>query len=212
MERWTFMGLVRRKLEADHLAREQTLRLSRTIIQLCANAIRATHRQEFDQAQRLLGQAREAVSQMHQAVMGQAETLCGGIIHDAEKEYAEAWATLHLVLGRELPNPDSLQVGYAAYLNGLGEAAGELRRYILDTLRRGEVGRSEELLDIIDDIYTLLVTIDLPDAVTGGLRRTTDMVRGVLERTRGDLTLARQQQGLNQQINALSRRLDDWHE
>lgn len=93
-------------------------------------------------------------------------------------------------MGEPIPAPEELQLSDAAYLNGLGEAVGEMRRYVLDTIRKGDLSRSEEILTTMDDIYTVLVTMDFPDALTSGLRRTTDMVRGVLERTRSDLTLA----------------------
>ena len=107
---------------------------------------------------------------------------------------------LALVTGKKLPDPDKLGVEAVAYLNGLGEAAGELRRYILDSLRRGELAQGEELLGAMDDIYNTLVSMDFPDAITGGLRRTTDMVRGVLERTRSDLTLTIRQKELENKL------------
>ncbi len=125
-----------------------------------------------------------------------------GLVHDSQKEYTEARTTLALISGAPIPDPDELGVGYAPYLNGLGEAAGELRRHILDAMRRGEMERCEEILGMMDDIYGLLVTIDFPDALTGGLRRTTDMVRGVLERSRGDLTIALRQKQLETKLEA----------
>ena len=113
-----------------------------------------------------------------------------GFVHDAQKEYAEASLTLALIDGRPLPTPAELGASCAAYLNGLGEAVGELRRHLLDSLRNGEVERCEGVLAAMSDIYDVLVTMDYPEAVTEGLRRTTDAVRGILERTRGDLTMA----------------------
>ncbi|MEX1158605.1 MAG: haloacid dehalogenase, partial [Thermomicrobiales bacterium] len=125
-----------------------------------------------------------------------------GYVQDAQKEYAEANIVLGIISGRGVPSPEDLSVENAVYLNGLGEAAGELRRYVLDSLRRWKPERAETLLVAMDDIYGLLVTVDYPDAITGGLRRTTDMVRGVLERTRGDLTVALQNRSL---LEALER-------
>ena len=113
-----------------------------------------------------------------------------GPLHDAKKELAEAWLTLALVRDEPLPGPDELQIDIAPYCNGLAEAASELRRQLLDRLRAGDLARAETLMGAMDDIYSLLVTIDYPDGVTGGLRRTTDALRAVLERTRGDLTTA----------------------
>jgi translin len=131
----------------------------------------------------------------------------GGVIRDAQKELAEGSITLALVTGKSLPSPSELGVDAAAYLNGLGEAVGELRRYLLDSMRRGDLSRGEELLAAMDDIYSVLVTMDFPDAITGGLRRTTDMVRGVLEKTRSDLTLAISQKDLEKRLDRLEKDL-----
>jgi len=186
-------------------ARDKALRLSRESIRYSSNSIRAAHRRELELAQELLTSAHALVSEMVEAVTDQESLRYTGFIHDAQKECAEASITLALVAGRPIPDPDELGVSYAAYLNGLGEAAGEMRRHLLDILRAGEVERCEELLQDMDDIYSLLVTIDFPDALTGGLRRTTDMVRGVLERTRGDLTLSLRQRDLERKLEAFGK-------
>jgi translin len=132
-----------------------------------------------------------------------------GSLRDAQKEYVEGCAVLNIVTGKLLPTAEELAVDSAAYLNGLGEAASELRRYLLDSTRKGDISKGEKLLTAMDDIYSVLVTIDFPDAITGGLRRTTDMLRGVLERTRSDLTLLITQQDLGARIENLEKRLED---
>jgi translin len=177
-------------------AREKVMPLCRETIRHCGNAIRAIHRQEFDQAKELLKSARSRLSEVEPAVSGAGELGYAGFFRDAQKEFAEASITLALVTGKRIPDPDELGVDGVAYLNGMGEAVGELRRYLLDSMRQGDLSRGEELLSAMDDIYNTLVTMDFPDAITGGLRRTTDMVRGVLEKTRSDLTLAIGQKGL----------------
>jgi translin len=179
-----------------YIARERGLQLSREAIRHSANAIRAVHRQELENAENLLKQAKEALKEAAQALEGHPELYYAGFLGDAQKEYAEASLTLAIVSGRPLPHPQELGVGLTSYLKGLGEAVGELRRYILDSLRRGDTSRCEELMEVMDEIYTLLITMDFPEGVTGGLRHTTDMVRGALERTRGDLTLALRQREL----------------
>lgn len=181
-------------------AREKVLPLCREVIRYCSQAIRATHRQEFDQAKKLLESAHNLLNTMEQIIMECSELAHAGFIRDAQKEFAEGSITLALVTGKPLPSPDELGVDAAAYLNGLGEAAGELRRYLLDSMRRGDLSRGEELLAAMDDIYSVLVTMDFPDAITMGLRRTTDMVRGVLEKTRSDLTLVIQQKELENKL------------
>lgn len=188
-------------------ARERALALSREIIRGSANAIRAVHRGEFDRAEEGLAHVRELTEQASAALRDHQDIFHAGFVHDAQKEYAEARITLAIVRGSDLPEPEELGVGYAAYLNGMGEAVGELRRHLLDYMRHGEVARCEDLLRAMDDIYGLLVTIDFPDAMTGGLRRTTDAVRGILEKTRGDLTVAMRQRDLEETLRAFERRL-----
>lgn len=131
-----------------------------------------------------------------------------GYTQDALKEYAEAHLVLAFLAGDEPPTGEMIGVEPAAYLNGLAEAASELRRAILDGLRRGEVARGEQLLGVMDDIYSALITVDFPEAITGGLRRTTDALRAVLERTRGDVTAAIRQEYLVTAMRALEARLD----
>ena len=200
----SFADQIRLSFLAKDAAREKVLPLCREVIRYCSQAIRATHRQEFDQAQELLESARNFLDEVKQTIASHSELGYTGFVRDAQKEFAEGSITLALVIGKPLPSPDALGIDAAAYLNGLGEAVGELRRYLLDSMRRGDLSRGEELLAAMDDIYNVLVTMDFPDAITGGLRRTTDMVRGVLERTRSDLTLAIRQKDLENKLGQFS--------
>jgi translin len=186
----------REELDRKNAAREQVLRWSRDLVRACATSIRAVHRRELEQAQELLQQARGLDEQITSTLKDLGDIYWTGYVQDAQKELVEAHATYALVTGGPLPDPTRLGVAPAPYLNGLAEAVGELRRYLLDNLRRGELDRCEALLQAMDDIYSLLVTLDYPDALTGGLRRTTDSTRGILEKTRGDLTLALRQEAL----------------
>jgi len=192
------------KISADFLAkdaaREKALPLCREAIRCCSRAIRAIHRREFDSAEDKLGKARQLIGEAQNSIATCRELKNSGFLWNAQKEFAEGSITLALITQKNLPSPDELGTDYAPYLNGLGEAVGELRRYILDSLRKGDQSRGEELLQAMDDIYDVLVTMDFPDAITGGLRHTTDMVRGVLERTRSDLTLAIQQKSLGDKL------------
>jgi translin len=196
---------IRQTLSSRDAARERVIPLCRETIRHCGNAIRAIHRQEFDQAKKLLKSARSRLGEVEPGISGYSELSYAGIVRDAQKEFAEASITLALVTGNPLPDPDELGVDAVAYLNGMGEAVGELRRYLLDSMRGGDLSRGEELLSAMDDIYNTLVTMDFPDAITGGLRRTTDMVRGVLERTRSDLTLAMGQKDLADKLADFSK-------
>ena len=197
---------IRISLSAKDAAREKVLPLCRELIRYSSNTIRAIHRQEFEQAKELLASARKLRDEIEQVTAEWEELRYTGPVRDAQKELAEASATLALVLGKPLPSPEKLEVDLAAYLNGLGEAVGELRRYLLDSMRRGDLSRGEELLSAMDDIYSALVTMDFPDAITSGLRHTTDNVRGILEKTRGDLTLAVRQKDLETKIRSLEQK------
>jgi len=191
---------IRQDFSAKDAAREKSMPLCREAIRYSGNAIRAVHRREFDKAEGMLKTAGKLLKEAEQSIANGIELHNTSFLRDSQKEYAEGSITLALIKGEKLPDPDELGTDYAAYLNGMGEAVGELRRYLLDSLRKGDRSRGEELLQAMDDIYSTLVTVDFPDAITGGLRRTTDMVRGVLERTRSDLTLALRQHNLETKL------------
>ena len=199
---------IRESFSAKDAAREKVLPLCRESIRYSSNAIRAVHRQELDQARALLQSARALLNEANQAIDTDNELGRTGYFRDAQKEFAEGSITLALVTGEQPPDPDELGVDSVAYLHGLGEAVGEIRRYLLDSMRKGDLSRGEEFLSAMDDIYNILVTIDFPDAITGGLRRTTDMVRGVLERTRSDLTLTIRQKDLEDRLGKLDTKED----
>jgi translin len=194
-------------LGLKHAARERALPKSRAAIRYCANSIRATHRQEFQQAQELIAQAFALLNEMTDDLRDHQDIFFAGFVQDAQKEYAEAAAFFALAQSRPLPEAHELSIGWAPYLNGLGETVGELRRYVLDQMRRGNIDQCEMFLRYMDDIYALLTLVDFPDAITQGLRRTTDTARSILEKTRGDLTIAVSQAQLEQRMLALQQAL-----
>jgi translin len=190
-------------------AREKALAAARKSIRASANAIRAIHRGELDQAHRLMEESRAAIQSGREAVReDHPEVYFAGFLQDAQKEYAEARLTEVIVVGADIPGPDELEVELAPYLNGMAETIGEGRRAILDLLRRGETGESERILSAMEEMYFLLVSMDYPDAITGNLRRSTDVARSILERTRGDLSVALVQRNLQEALEAGLRRLE----
>jgi translin len=190
----------REQLEAKHRAREMALPLTRDVVRLSANSIRATHRGDFPAAEGLLEQAREKLDQIEDGLRDQREIYHTGFVHDAQKEFAEAHTTLAFIADRPLPTPEDLGVMAASYLNGIGETIGELRRHLLDRLRAGDIDHCEKTLAAMSDIYDVLVTMDYPEGVTSGLRRTADAMRAILERTRGDFTMAYVQRRLEDRL------------
>ena len=201
-------GSLREMLDGTNKVREEALQVSREVIRLSANSIRASHREEFDEACELKSQARKKVDETRQMLRDKREIYYTGYVQDAQKEYAESELTYAII--REMPFPPQSELGVEApaYLNGLAEAIGESRRHVLDVMRKGDMERAERILTIMDDVYYILITFDYPDAVTQGLRRQTDMVRGVLERTRGDLTILQEQHRLEDQQRKLQESIE----
>jgi translin len=191
---------IRDEFEAKNAVRDAALQRSRTLIRYCANAIRAAHRGDLSEARELLDTASKAAREMKADVEAYGDLYHAGYTQDALKEYVEAQVVYAFVSSGELPSPADLGVESAAYLKGLAEAASEMRRHALDLMRRNRLERAETIMDLMDDVYGQLMTIDFPDAITGGLRRTTDMLRGVVERTRGDLTTAIRQEMMRQAL------------
>lgn len=195
------------RLEQKNGQREQVLAGSRHLVQHSARAIRAVHRREWGAADDILRDAAALLADMAVAARGHSDLMSAGYTLDAQKEYAEAHLTRALVRGEELPGPEDLGVQDAAWLNGLGEAGGELRRVALDMIRRGEISSAESVLEQMQEIYVFLSTVDFPDAITRGIKRTNDMVRGVTERTRGDLTVAARQEELKAALERFEERV-----
>lgn len=198
---------INQAFEAKSAVRDRTLGRSRSLIRHCANSIRATHRGDDVEAQALLQTARDTAAEMINDAQQYPDVYHAGYTQDALKELAEAHITRAIILQKPLPTPEMLKVEDAAFLKGLAEAAGELRRFALDALRRGDVSHAEYLLRNMEDIYSVLVTVDFPDSITNGLRRATDMVRGVLERTRGDVTTAVRQEAMKTALQEFEQRI-----
>ncbi len=191
---------IRQDFTIRDAAREKLLPLCREAIRCCSQSIRALHRRQFDSAEKELKTASDILNKAFKATGSYNELNNAGYYRDAQKELAEASLTLALVTDKQLPTPEELSIEPSAYLNGLAEAACELRRFLLDSIRRDDLKKVESIMESMDDIYDTLIVMDFPDTITGGLRRNTDIVRGVLEKTRGELTLIMRQKNLEDML------------
>lgn len=206
---WNVAGIVERiigRFDATHQVRNEAVDSGRRLVRLAANTIRALHREDAADADRLAREAETLCARIAASTRPYPSIYWAGYVQDAMKEYAEARLTAAVLRDQPLPTPEDLGIEDAAYLNALAEAASELRRDVLDLLRRGRMDRAETLLGAMDEIYDSLISVDFPDAITGGLRRTTDQLRAVLERTRGDLTLAVRQDRLEAALRVEERK------
>ncbi|HOE01843.1 MAG TPA: haloacid dehalogenase [Anaerolineaceae bacterium] len=184
--------------------RDAALVQARQLTRVSALTIRAIHRGDKDEAHGLLNEARQLVLTLQRELADYPYLYHAGYTQDAIKEFAEASLTCALIENRRLPRPEELEIEHATYVNGMAEAIGELRRRCLDILRQGYSVEAERLLNTMDEIYNFLVTLDYPDAITNGLRRQTDLVRGIIERTRADLTLSLREQHLQEALQRFS--------
>jgi translin len=198
---------IRRSFDARTAARDLALAQTRLLTRHCANAIRAIHRDDTNLADDHLSEAKSLATGLKSDLADYPDLYFAGYTQDALKEFAEANLVYALVHQNILPSPEDLNVGAATYMQGLAEAVGELRRRCLDQLRLGNSEEAGRLLNIMDDIFTELITMDYPDAVTGGLRRLTDIARSILERTRGDLTISLRQEQLEKMLHRVEEKI-----
>ena len=199
---------IRKDFDARTSARDQALAQARQLTRACSLAIRAVHRDETDTMNEHLAEARTLADTLRADLAEYPDLFYAGYTQDALKEFVEANVTCALIQNQPLLTPEELGVADATYLNGLAEVVGELRRRTLDILRHGYSQEAERLLGIMDDIYSVLVTMDYPDAITNGLRRQTDLARGIIEKTRGDITFSLRGEHLEQAIGRLSAQLN----
>jgi translin len=199
-----FVEDARSVLDERFTVREKGYSGSRQVIRACANAIRALHRREWDEASRLIEQAGAQLSEITETLVGHPDILHAGFVWDAAKEYAEARITEALFKEKPVPGFVELGIDPVPYLNGLGEAVGEMRRRLLDLLRAGDVPAAEQALEAMDGIVDLLASMDYPDGMTSGLRRTTDVARALVERSRSDLTATVVQERLREDLSRLT--------
>jgi translin len=201
---------IRESFERQNQIRDEALSESRNLIRHAARAIRAIHREDADLAYENLQQADNLATALREGLSDDPDLYYSGYAQDALKEYCEAHLTVATILDQPWPSPEDLKVEYATYLNGMSEVVGELRRRIMDIMREGHSMEVERLLDVMDDIYAQLVTMDFPDALTYGLRRRTDIARSIIERTQADVTISYRQQELEKRIAALSEQLSQF--
>jgi translin len=202
------VAAMRERAQGMHQGREAGLQKCRALIQTSSKCIRHVHRHQFPEADALLVDAKKLAKEAREALAPYPELYHAGFLHDAEKEMVEAAGVLAIVRGELYPTADELGVATMAYLNGMGEAASEVRRFALDEMRKGLLEEAERILGLMEGIYDELISFDYPDGMTGGLRRTCDALRPVIERTRSDLTASVTQHALVKELRETRERLE----
>jgi translin len=204
----TIAERIRQNFDVRTSKRDEALKRARQLTRACSLAIRAVHRDDREAMDANLAEAQALADALREELKDHPELFFAGYTQDSLKEFVEANVTCALIQNQALQTPEELGVEEATYLNGLAEVVGELRRRTLDILRSGYSEEAERLLGIMDEIYSVLVTIDYPDAITNGLRRQTDLARGIIEKTRGDVTASLRGRQLTEAIRGLSSQLN----
>jgi translin len=204
----TIAERIRQNFDVRTSKRDEALKQARQLTRACSLAIRAVHRDDQEAMEANLAEAQTLADVLRDELKGHPELFFAGYTQDSLKEFVEAKVTCALIQNQALQTPEELGVEDATFLNGLAEVVGELRRRTLDILRSGYSQEAERLLGYMDEIYSVLVTIDYPDAITNGLRRQTDLARGIIEKTRGDVTASLRGQQLTEAIRGLSSQLN----
>ena len=204
----TIAERIRQNFDLRTSKRDEALKQARQLTRACSLAIRAVHRDDKEAMETNLAEAQTLADILRNDLKAHPELFFAGYTQDSLKEFVEAKVTCALIQNHPLQTPEELGVEDATYLNGLAEVVGELRRRTLDILRSGYSEEAERLLGIMDEIYSVLVTMDYPDAITNGLRRQTDLARGIIEKTRGDVTFSLRSAHLSEAIRGLSSQLN----
>ncbi len=199
---------IRKDFDARTAARDQALAQARQLTRACSLAIRAVHRDDHETMQAQLLEAHRLADTLRNSLVAYPDLFHAGYTQDALKEFVEANVTCALIKSQPLPTPEDLNVEPATFLNGLAEVVGELRRRTMDILRHGYSAEAERLMGVMDEIYSVLVTMDYPDAITNGLRRQTDLARGIIEKTRGDITFSLRGGHLEKAIGRLLKQMN----
>jgi len=191
---------MREYFDSQAKLREQALDSSRATIRASARAISAIHRGDNKEAEDFLAEARAGLNTLASLTTSGPEMADSGTVISAQQEYGEAELVKAAIMEGKLLEVQDIGITYKAYLGALADASGELRRHILDMIRANEIGRAESSLKLMERIFEILMEFDYADAVLPGMRRRQDVVRQILERTRGDLTIALRQQRLEQAL------------
>ncbi|NVM55165.1 MAG: haloacid dehalogenase [Candidatus Helarchaeota archaeon] len=200
---------IKKKLDIDDKNRETTLKISRQSIRFCQEAVRATHRGEFKKAREKLNESHKLIQEAEENIKKVNPRLYyKGYITDMHQEFVEASLFLTFMEGgTEIPDPGTLNVSNYAYLQGLGDVIGELRRHSLNAVRNEKVKEAENCLAIMEEIYNILHTLDYPEGLIPGIRRKVDRARGLTEKTRSELAYFQHGNKLVKSMNQLQKTL-----
>ena len=195
-----------KRFEKKDKIRERSLKLTRQAVRLSGEAIKAIHRGQSDVAESKLSDVRKILQETMEIVSDHLTPFHTRILETAQQEYVEASLLDAIVNNKKIHSPEELGVSDLSFLLGLGDVVGELRRYILDSIRSGSISEAERIFEVMDSIYYSLMSIDFPKGLIPNLRRKVDTARILLEKTHGELTGVLHREKLRSEIKKFEKR------
>jgi translin len=180
---------IEKSIDDKDRIREKALRHSREIIINCRKAIQLIHQGQTEKAKMHLRKASAKLASLYDITGNYPELFHAGYVENAAQEFVEAKCLLNIIQGKNLPDPDKLQTTYSSYLLGLCDVVGELRRKSLDSILVGSAEEANKYLKLMENIYDAIIKFDYPSSLVP-IKRKQDQVRGIIEKTRGELAVA----------------------
>jgi len=191
---------IQSRLDEKDTVREIAIKSSRAIIRISGSVIHSIHKKE--DVRRMMGEAMDEAQRLRGLLEEHPEIWNSGLVEDAMQELSEAAIIMSIADDAPLPDPEELGVPMTAYLLGLADAIGELRRFTLESLRQGNTETATVFLEMMEDMFKVIMRFDYPDALVS-IRRKQDIARSLLEKTRGELAVAVSSKMLGDKISAL---------
>jgi len=203
-----FLKRVQEEVKRKEEVRQEVQLAMRSATKLSKMAILMVHQRRFDQAEKMIKEARDLFSKIRESCKNNVDLLYTGMVDAAYQEYSEACVFLTLVKEDRFISFDEIGAPTTAYVLGLADVIGELRRKTLDSLREGKTSLAEKYLEVMDLIYIELTAMDDAYFLLSGLRRKCDVARKIIETTRGDVTIEMRRKSFESSVEKLRQALE----
>ena len=188
MQLHELMSEAEQALAAEEEATNLAFNLSRKIIRKTKTAIHGIHAGQRDPE--LIDSISSDLAGLVEAVAGYPKLVYGADVESAMMEFAETVIYDYALRGEEIPSYRVLEITPAAWVLGLADSIGELRRDMLDRLMKGNLPEATRIFSKMEELCDVLMTLDIKDSVVP-VRRKQDIARGIMERSRTDLATAK---------------------
>ena len=191
------------KLDAD---REKILRSNREIIRSCSQIIESIHRNDLKDIETKIKETRESIAEIEKNARKTENVIRKNYLTTVNQEFTEAVTFFHYATGKEIPTYQELNVNPYEYILGLADLVGELKRMVLNSIRKDDYDKAEEIYEFMDELYQKLFSLDYPSGMLPGFRKKVDVARNIVRRTLELIVTGKKTDTLTRKIGKL---LDD---